>query len=137
METSKKARDQLARLETNPGVRCFEIPKVLFDAKSYHEAIDWSVWQNDDHDFTIYPYPPMLRYLKHEEVQQWANKATPEKFEMLPIPCHSQAVERHIKMVSDASIKSASAATRDNIIRATRSSQKKMPVFKSKKYFCA
>ena len=78
----------------------------------------------------------MLRYLTHEEVEQWANKAAPEKFQIPDIPCHSQAVERHIKMVSDASLKSSSAATRNGIIRSARISQRKVLVFSSKKDFC-
>ena len=78
----KKATDQMIRIGGSTGIRCFDVPKVIFEANSYHEAIDWSIWQNDDNDNIIYPYPPMLRYLTHEEVEQWANKAAPEKFQI-------------------------------------------------------
>ena len=53
----KKARDQMIRLGGSTGIRCFDVPKVIFEANSYHEAIDWSIWQNDDNDNIIYPYP--------------------------------------------------------------------------------
>ena len=81
----------MASLGGSTGVRCFDILKIIFNDNSIHHAFDWSVWQNEDNGNIIYPYP-----------FQWANKATPKKFEILDITCHSHAVERHFKIVSDA-----------------------------------
>ena len=102
----KKARDQITSFgRKTRGVRCFEIPKI-FSARSYHESIDWSVWQNDEDgnesEMVIYPFPPILRALSPYEINEWATEQAPPKYPLPDLPCHSQAVERHIRLVSEA-----------------------------------
>ena len=104
----KKHEIKWPSLAAAHGVRFFGIPKVILDENWSHEAIDYSFSQNDDNGNIIYQYP-----------YQRANKATPEKFEILHIPCHSLAVEWHIKIMCDALLKSSSAATRYDIVKST------------------
>ena len=119
-------------------MRCFEISKI-FSARSYHESIDWSVWQNDEDgnesEMVIYPFPPILRALSPYEINEWGTKQAPPKYPLPDLPCHSQAVERHIRLVSEASMKCSSAKERDGFVRNTKESQSKMPAFRSKKDF--
>ena len=107
----------------------FQIPKINFEAQWYHEAINWQ----GSSDAVEYDSPPMLRSLTSYEVEVWANEEVPVKYPLLKIPCHSQAVERHIRLVSDASLKSSSVEQRDGMIRATIHSREKIPRFSSKK----
>lgn len=52
---------------------------------------------------------------------------------ILPIPCHTQAVDRYVKLVTEASEFVCGQKIRDSFIRATLLSFKKMPTFKTKK----
>ena len=78
----------------------------------------------------------MLTALTCREVDDWASDEDPLKFELLEIPCNSQAVERHVKLVSEAALKSSSSETRDGIVRCKKSSYDIMPACRSKKDFC-
>ena len=110
-------------------VRLFQIPKINFQAQTYYQAINWQ----GSSDAVAYDSPPMLKNLSSEEVDAWATEESPEKYPLLKIPCHSQAVERHVKLVSDASLKTSSVKERDGMIRATKHSREKIPRFGSKK----
>ena len=71
-----------------------------------------------------------------EEVNHFAENPLPANFELLPVPCHSQAVERHVmKLVSQASKKASSAEQVYGIVRATLLSRQKMPTFDSKREY--
>jgi hypothetical protein len=47
-------------------------------------------------------------------------------------PCHNQAVERCIKVVTDASLKVCGQEARDGYIRAKLEARKKLPIFDNK-----
>ena len=49
-----------------------------------------------------------------------------------PIPCHTQAVERHIKIVTEASASVIGMKNRDSFILNKLESRKVMPKFESK-----
>ena len=74
----------------------------------------------------------MLKNLTDEEIDEWARNDSPVKFNLLKIPCHSQAVERNIQLVSAASMKCSTIEGRDVLIRNTKSSRAKIPKFDSK-----
>ena len=103
-----KSRLNVAHIGHKQGVRVFELPKIIFDSSSNHGSIEWPTWQFgsvDDELHNALPFspPPLLRRLTDTEVEAWANKALPEKYSLPDIPCHSQAVERHVKLVTEAS----------------------------------
>ena len=50
-----------------------------------------------------YADPPMLKNLSNEEVDAWASLENPRKSPLSDLPSHTQAVERHVKLVSEAS----------------------------------
>ena len=52
-----------------------------------------------------YADPPMLKNLSNEEVDAWVSLENPRKYPLSDLPIHTQAMERHIKLVSEASAK--------------------------------
>ena len=52
-----------------------------------------------------------------------------------PIPCHTQVVERHIKIVTEASASVIGMVNRDGFILNKLKSRKLMPKFESKQDF--
>ncbi|KAK4871690.1 hypothetical protein RN001_015814 [Aquatica leii] len=74
---------------------------------------------------------------KIEELQtSIKNQGTNTKeIEILKFPCHTQAVERCIKLVTEASSLVCGAEARDGFIRARISSRTAMPKFNTKSEF--
>ncbi|GBM46611.1 hypothetical protein AVEN_95606-1 [Araneus ventricosus] len=80
--------------------------------------------------------PPLLRRFTNQEI--WskvqsggtANGLNLEKF-----PCHTQAVKRCVKLVTEASQKVVGSNSRDGFIRTTLLLRSSMPSFSSKFYF--
>jgi hypothetical protein len=53
----------------------------------------------------------------------------------LELPCHTQAVERCIKLVTEASAAVCGTAARDGFIRVRNEARNKMPRFETKNNF--
>lgn len=109
-------------------IRTFKPPKLNFQAKEYYEIIDWTTT-------AIYP-PPLLRRVSDEEM--WAKISTAntaKEWNFHKFPCHTQAVERCVKLVTEASSKVVGAKNRDGFIRTTLLSRASMPSFSSKQDF--
>jgi hypothetical protein len=51
------------------------------------------------------------------------------------LPCHTQAVERCVKLVTEASAAVCGTAARDGFIRVRNEARKKMPKFDTKNDF--
>ena len=109
--------------------RVFQVLTTKFEAQSYYETINWQ----GSTDSVTYDSSPVLRNLTTSEMVVCATKEAPEKYGMLKIPCYSQAIERHVELASDASLKSCYVAERDVMIRAMKSSKAKINKFGSKK----
>lgn len=62
-------------------------------------------------------------------------KTVPEKMEILQYPCHSQAVERCVKLVTEASLKVCGPEARDGFIRSRIASRQALPKFNTKSEF--
>ena len=74
-------------------VRTFRVPKLNFDAKNYVNLIDWKECSE----------PPALSLISDEELERLVLTNPEELKELLRIPCHTQAVERNVKIVTKAS----------------------------------
>lgn len=99
-------------------VRVFKIPKLNFKAKDYIDLIDWR-------NTPIYE-PPMVKNMsKGVLIQFHCNH--------LDYPCHTQSVERCVKMVTEAAGSVAGPISRDGQIRAKIASRQVLPKFDSKK----
>ena len=107
--------------------RKFLVPKLLFDAEHYYEMIDWQA--------TTISEPPVTRCPSNAIIESYV------KSRMLPwglfpkLPCHKQAVERAVKLVTESSACAVDSSERDGCIIAKLQSRKNMPQFNTKKDF--
>ena len=106
-------------------IRTFVVPSLIFDAEDYVGMIDWQQCSITE--------PPITRNYTDEFMEQLI--MTKEKVEIPHFPCHTQAVERYIKLVTEASSSVCGAAAWDGFIRARVQARQKMPVFETKSQF--
>lgn len=114
-----------ARKESRHGIRVFVVPEVKFDATEYTEMICWR-----SHSVTE---PPVTRHFTTEEIQALISSG--EKINAIKFPSHTQAVERLIKLVTDASDAVIGEDRRDGFIRTRIASRSKMAKFDTKQQF--
>ena len=67
-------------------LRAFLIPRLNFNANSYHEMIDWTEEITE---------PPVTKNMTLEDVQRSSQEGSSTPLLISTAPCHSQAVERH------------------------------------------
>ncbi|GBN17975.1 hypothetical protein AVEN_161558-1 [Araneus ventricosus] len=77
----------------------------------------------------------MLRDLSEDDIKSLVNSDTTAIREIQKFPCHTQAVERCIKLVTEASNKVCGHEARDGYIRATLKFRSVMPNFSKKSDF--
>lgn len=81
-----KARQSV---ETN-GIRVFKPPKINFEAKDYTEIIDWQSCSPTP--------PPLLQKVTDEEIKLIVSQDSSQILDFKKYPCHTQAVERCVKL---------------------------------------
>ena len=104
-------------------VRKYRLPKVNFQAETYVDLIDWEA--------ECLSEPPLTRNKTEAEILSF--KETP--FDVPKYPCHTQAVERAIRLVSEASAAVVGKEARDGFIRQRIEARKELPTFKTKRDF--
>ena len=107
-------------------VRKFCIPTLNFDAMNYEDMIDWN-----GVDTPVTEPAVMMRMTDTELKDLIKADVTPT----VPFPrftCHTQAVERCVKLVTKASAAVHGQKSRDELIRVKIASRKLMPKFESK-----
>ena len=104
-------------------IRAFIVPKINFKATSYPDLIDWET--------AIFSEPPMTMSLSKEEILEFVE--TP--MTVPNYPCHTQAVERTIKLVTDAAGSVIGPEARDGFMRQKIKSRKEIGRIDSKKEF--
>ena len=119
-----KAREAAAKGETSRAncLRKFQIPKIYPTAKAINKFIELNV------DTLL--EPPLTMGIADEELQEFIT--TPL---LTRLPCHNQAVERHVKLVTEASASVSSFERRDGLIRQKIKSRKLQKVFEAKQDF--
>lgn len=118
----KKART-IASTNSSSEVRKFTIPKINPECEDYSNLINWM-------DVTL-TEPPLTKCLSDEMIEE--NIISQQYFSAPKFPLHTQAVERVIKLVSDASLQVCSHEAREGYIGLRISSRQKIPSFNSKK----
>lgn len=118
-----KARDQPKR----KGVRQFRVPPLNFDCTDYTAMIDWSTVSVTD--------PPITMSISDDDPREFIREPTTPVVTFNRYPCHTQAVERCIKVVTEASQSVCGENRRDGFIRTRLESRAKMPVFETKRDF--
>lgn len=79
--------------------------------------------------------PPITSLMSEKDLAEIVDDPTKYQQELKEIYCHTQPVERGVKMVTEASSIIADVDKRDGAIRAKIVSRKLMPKFDSKKHF--
>ena len=102
-----------ARSERTPEIRQFKIPSLNFGATDYIDIIDWK--------HVAAAEPPLTVHTSKDELQKFVSNR--EVIRKVPIidfpkfPCHTQAFERCVKLVTDASAAVCGTDSRDGFIR--------------------
>lgn len=104
-----KARKCASKEKT---IRNFVLPKINFKATDYTEIIDWCTCP-------LYS-PPILQGVSDDEIKLLINSDTRPIRDIKEFPCHTQVVERYVKLVTDASSKVCGYEARDGYIRSLR-----------------
>lgn len=110
---------------TSATVREFTVPKLNFNAESYEELINWQTCKVTE--------PPFTAQISKVELLELI-KSVP-KMNLVEFPCHTQAVERTVKLVTEASLAVAGTEARDGFIMTKLKSRSGMPNFNTKKEF--
>ena len=105
----------------NKDVRVFLKPKIDFKAVCYHKMTPISQWH------TI---PPVLNLIEDDKLLEFIEK--PLK---LGHECHNQNVERHVKLVTEASASMVGHERRDGVIQNKIKSRKLIENFESRSDF--
>lgn len=131
IETRQLAYDRImcARQDNKSRVRQFKVPPLIFDKnENFYDIIDWTKIKISE--------PPLTVKLSSNELLEIVNNPDILKINC-NFPCHTQAVERTVKLVTEASSAVCGFNKRDGWIKATIKSRKNMPFFSSKnKYSC-
>jgi hypothetical protein len=125
----KQAVDHILRVrkkrKPEKEVRKFTVPKINFDAKSYQSIVQWKTSEE----------PPVTMYLSNEELKQIVIDPGEILSDIKGMPCHTQSVERGIKLVTEAAKLVCGSENRDAMIKVKQTSRAKMPKFDSKKEY--
>ena len=88
-----------------------KLPSINFEASEYFEIIDRS---------TSYVSPPVLRtFTNNQLIDRLSTYVKFEDWSYYKFPCHTVAVERQVKLATDASLMVCGHENRDGRIRAT------------------
>ena len=90
-------------------MRVFKVP--IFIAQSYYDMVDWQ--------FLKLTEPPLTKKIKTKNIMKFIHSRDAPNFHAKAIPCHTQAVERHIKLVTEASQKVCGISNCDGFIQST------------------
>ncbi|KAL7291788.1 hypothetical protein TKK_0014570 [Trichogramma kaykai] len=114
-----------ARSETK-GLRKFVRPKGLnFSAENYTDLVNLD-------DICIIE-PPLLHYYSEDKLKELVENVGLVFEDITQIPCHAQAVERCIRIVTKSSLAHSSDERRDGKIRATVASRQASSDLSTKK----
>ena len=103
------------------GLRVFSIPKLNFAATDYIDLIDWQK--------TPVSEPPILANNSADDIEMFVACGDTPVMDFPKYPCHTQAVERCVKLVTEASSLVCGVKTRDGFIRVRLESRHIMPRF--------
>ena len=115
-----------ARKNKLPSARVFKVPSLNLSAKDYIALIDW-------HATGTINEPPLTFGISEEELLQFIKQKETPSVTFPRLLCHTQAVERCVKMVTEASGAVCGADRRDGNIKVQLESRGLMPFFHTKR----
>lgn len=105
-------------------IRTFTIPKLNFDTTDYIDMIDWF-----DTPITS---TPLLSRISDATIRSCIQGVNADILPVIRVPCHTQAVERCLKLVTEASQAVCGRESRDGYIELLLRSRQQMPSSNSK-----
>ena len=102
----------------------FRVPKLNFDAGEYFDLISWQ-------DSAI-TEPPLTVNVSEADIRLFVATRGESTVEFDRYPCHTQSVERCIKIVTEASQMLGGQSARDGFIRSRLEARRIVPVFNTK-----
>ena len=110
-------------------IRAFILPKINMEAEIYFDMVDWK---------SSFTEPLLTTVFTNEEIEEFIQSGdTPNNPPWKGIPCRFQAVERNVKLVTEASRSVCGPHNRDEFIRITIASRKRLPKFDNKGQYLA
>ena len=124
-----RGRKDEEKRKLNFTFRTFKVPQINFNANNYTDMINWS-----SVDCCC---PPLLKYTVNEMELFIKEKSYPSGplHNFSGYPCHNQAVERGVKLVTEASKCKYGFSERDGFIRSRTNSRASRRYFDCKKQF--
>lgn len=111
----------------NAQIRQFIVPEINLNSKTYYDIINWQK--------TTIHEPPVTQNISDDIITN-AIETGNNISDLIPkFPCHTQSVERNIKLVTEASSLVSGNQSRDGLIRSRISNRKKIPRFETKSNF--
>lgn len=107
-------------------IRSYVHPIIQFDCNYYYEMINWNL---------AYTEPPFTRDFSYDDLKTRAENGDIIESEIMKVPCHIQATERHIKDVTRVSSNLRTSTSREGALLATLESRSRRSNFDSKKQF--
>ena len=108
-------------------IRQLQVPKLNINANSYIDLIDWTD--------TIVSEPSFTAFVTSKEIKEKIKSKLFSEFKTPELPCHTQSVECHIKLVSEESSSVCDHASREGLIRNKLSSRATMLCFNMKSQY--
>ena len=112
---------------TTSEVRVFEVPPLNFQAEDYIDLISWQD--------CIITEPPITKTVTDDDLQNFISNRDSPAIDFPRFPCHTQAVERCVKSVTEASLAVVGEHARDGFIRSRIKARAIMPTFETKKEY--
>lgn len=116
-------RIQKARLQNSDRNRVFKVPSINVLAEDYIDLIDWQNY--------IVTEPPVTVKLSNKDLENIVKETFFVK-NLGKFPCHTQAVERCVKIITEAALKVCGETSRDGYIRSKLEGRKLLPSFENK-----
>ena len=101
------------------GMRRFVVPLLNFNATDYYDIIDW---QN-----TVISELPLLKGHSQDDIEMFVACRETPAIDFPKYPCHTQAVERCVKLVTESSMAVCGVKARDGFIRVRLQLRQTMP----------
>lgn len=109
-----------ARAVTDQNIRVFQTPDLNFEATEYYEMVDCQT--------VLWTEPPITVRFTNEELKEIIEDPLSSVISYIKgYPCHTQSVERAVKIVTEASLSVCGYERRDGVIRSKLESRSKMP----------
>ena len=108
-------------------IRKLKVPEVNLDASDYSDLITWQDVQLTE--------PPILSSVPTLTLRELVNKLVTPKSHIPKFKCHTQPVERVVKMVTEASKACYVADSKEGYILSKIKSRRIMPAFECKSQY--